>query len=242
MRLIFERFQLRKDFDTLNFLRRSLLALGILGLVIEFFSGYLGWSMVFVLPALYFLYRMLYQTCDKFYYSYWSFNVILFIYILWSLYKSLMIYGNSILSYVYTLMLFANGIKTYILSSPIYFPIVNWWEYDFRYRRDLPIQIKLAEKEFEGRIIDFRREAAGIQSFEHFKAGDRVEISFAGDLDGPNLKGDIYSIRKYSFGRPYIIGVKFDLVGSEGRYHQILKYWQESKIELKKLRVKQETS
>lgn len=241
MRLLIERLQLRKDFDTLNFLKRSLAGLGLAGLIIEIFLGYSGWGILIVFPALYFLYRMLHQTFERFYYSYWVFNIMLFSYILWSLYKSLLVYGNSILSYVYTLMLFANGIKTYIISSPIYFPIVNWWEYDFRYRRDIPILIKSGSSDFEGRIIDFRREAAGIQSFQKFEPGDSVEIHFNEELEGPNLKGDIYSVRKYSFGRPYVLGVKFDLRGSEGRYQQVLKFWQEQNIGLKKLRIKKES-
>ena len=196
MRVIIERLQLRKDFDTLNFLKRALLALGVLGLIIEVFAGYIGWSLIFTLPALYFLYTMLYQTYEKFYYSYWIFNIALFVYILWSLYKSLLVYGNSILAYVYTLMLFANGIKTYIISSPIYFPIVNWWEYDFRFRRDIPISLVVGEEESEARIIDVRREAAGIQSFKNFKIGDDIKIKFQGELDGPELTGTIFSIRK----------------------------------------------
>jgi hypothetical protein len=241
MRVIIERLQLRKDFDTLNFLKRALLVLGIWGLVIELFAGYIGWSLIFTLPALYFLYTMLYQTYEKFYYSYWIFNVALFIYILFSLYKSLLVFGNSILAYVYTLMLFANGIKTYIISSPIYFPIVNWWEYDFRFRRDIPIQVVNNEEESEGRIIDIRREAAGIQTFKNFEIGDEIEVKFHKELEGPNMVGTIYSIRKYSLGRPFILGVKFNLTGREGRYQQVVKYWQEKKIELRNLRVQKES-
>lgn len=240
MRVIVERFKLRKDFDTLNFLKRSLLVLALVGLVIEFTGGYVRWSLIFILPSLYFLYTMLNRTYEKFYYSYWIFNISLFMYILISLYKSLMVFENSILAYVYTLMLFANGIKTYIISSPIYFPIVNWWEYDFRFRRDIPITVALGEESSEARIIDIRREAAGVQSFKKFKVGDEIEIQFHGELKGQNLLGTIYSIRKYSLGRPFILGIKFDLTAKEVRYHQILKFWQQKKIELKNLRVQKE--
>lgn len=236
MRILFERFQLRKDFDTLNFLLRSLFVLGALGLFVEFVQGHMFWSFFVEIPLLYFLYKMVFRTYKEFYYSFWTFNGILLVYILWSLIKSITVNDSSLCAYIYTLMFFADVIVMYIIASPIYFPLVNWWEYDFRYRRDIALKVLVGDKEYEGRLIDIRRGAAGVQCFQEIKIGEKIELKLPSKLDDITLHGSVYSIRKYSFGRPFIIGLKFELETSDLGYQKVLKYWQDQKIQIKKLR------
>ena len=49
------------------------------------------------------------------------------------------------------------------------------------------LQLRSEEESSEARIIDIRREAAGVQSFKKFKVGDEIEIQFHGELKGQNL-------------------------------------------------------
>ena len=242
MRIILERLKLRKDFDTLNFFIRSIFVLGALGLLTEILTGMIFWSFFIEVPLLLLLFKLYFRTYKAFYYSFWTFNIILFSYVVWSLFKSLFIAPNSLCAYIYLLMFLSSLIVSYILSSPIYFPIVNWWEYDFRFRRDVKVEIEIIDrhssenKKVEGRLIDFRREAAGIQCFEELNVGSSVVIHFLNELDGNVLNAEIVSRRKYSLGRPYVMGVKIDRLGSKTQFHNVLKFWQQQRIDKKKLR------
>jgi ribosomal protein S1 len=64
----------------------------------------------------------------------------------------------------------------YFLSSPIYYPRVSWWEYDFRYRDDLKIEVKSFEDVIDARLTDLRRQAGCVAIFEELKIGQEIKV------------------------------------------------------------------
>jgi hypothetical protein len=110
--------------------------------------------------------------------------------------------------------------QMYILLSPIYYPRVNWWEYDFRYRDDIKIriQVKGAKNFSEGRMTDLRRLAACVVSFEDFPLGEMFEIEIVGRNVSSKVHSQIISKRNYSLGRGNIYGVFFHFETTEEKY------------------------
>jgi hypothetical protein len=103
--------------------------------------------------------------------------------------------------------------EMYILLSPIFYPRVNWWEYDFRYRDDIKADVKIDEQSYKGRLSDLRREAGCLSCFEVLDIGATVDI----EAEGNNYKAEIMSRREYSLGRPLHYGIKFVSNSSEDK-------------------------
>jgi hypothetical protein len=125
------------------------------------------------------------------------------------------------------------GVEVYILSSPIYYPRVMWWEYDFRYRTDLKVDIfSEATEKSESRITDLRRNAGCIASFEEIKPGTIIKVESPRYFKGI-LEVEIISKRIYSLGRPFSYGVKFCLNNPEevSAYNDLLNFWKNESIE-----------
>lgn len=123
---------------------------------------------------------------------------------------------------------FILGVLCFSLYSPVFFPIINWWEYDFRYRNDLKTKVYLANgEEMDARLVDLRRRAGGLSLFEDLEIGQRVDIEIeSSSLDG-RLQVEVLSKRQYSIGRPYTYGVRFvisdDIV--KRKYSDLEKFW-----------------
>jgi hypothetical protein len=126
----------------------------------------------------------------------------------------------------------------YILSSPIYYPRVSWWEYDFRYRDDLRIIVKAGESEYEARLTDLRRYAGCVGLFEELKLGDEIIINAKINNVTMFLRGQVMSKRRYLIGRPVIYGVmfKFDSRVNKKRYIQLVQMWKKEKNNKRKLK------
>jgi len=107
--------------------------------------------------------------------------------------------------------------------------MVNWWEYDFRFRHDLKIKIEGDnEKEFEGRLTDLRQGAGCILSFEDFEVGKKIKIKISSESPQQIYEAEIKSSRRNIDGRPKIYGVYF--TNNDKEIRKIIEKW---KIELK---------
>ena len=96
------------------------------------------------------------------------------------------------------------------MSSPIYYPFFNWWEYDFRYRSDLEANFIFNDNSFEGRITDIRRNAACLTAFEKLPIGAKVVIRIAeNENNALTIEGKVVSTRETSLGRGFTYGVSF---------------------------------
>lgn len=114
------------------------------------------------------------------------------------------------------------------LHDPIYYPIVSWWEYDFRYRDDVRVKVSTSEqKELDGRLTDIRRQAGCLSLFESLRVGDELELTSIDGLSFRKFIVRIMSKRETSFGRPLNYGVKFVLGDSQERldFDKFCDFW-----------------
>ncbi|MEX0798983.1 MAG: hypothetical protein WD025_06045, partial [Bacteriovoracaceae bacterium] len=82
-------------------------------------------------------------------YSFWGISMLLGLYLLKVILKYTFIDYQIFILYLAFLAALFLFINCYIMSSPLFFPRVQWWEYDFRYRGDLKSFIKLPHKAIE---------------------------------------------------------------------------------------------
>jgi hypothetical protein len=193
-----------------------------------------------VIRLLFFLYLSgpYYKTIKHRYYTYWSFSLMLFLYILFKINEQVFVLHQSHIGVLYFISSLILIVKMYILSSPIYYPRVNWWEYDFRYRDDLKIKIKSGDNEYDARLTDLRRYAGCVGVFEELKLGDEIIIVAKVDDVAVNLRGQLMSKRRDLIGRPLIYGVmfKFESRSNKKRYVQLLRLWKKEKNSKRKLK------
>jgi hypothetical protein len=188
----------------------------------------------YVIRLIFFLYfvRPYHQTIKNRYYTYWTFSGLLFVYLLIKINEQFFQMHQDHIGVLYliaTLLLIA---KMYILSSPIYYPRVSWWEYDFRYRDDLKITVKNKyEKILEARLTDLRRLAGCVALFEDLKLGEEIIVNAKVGVESVTLRGQVMSKRRELLGRPLIYGIqfKFDSKTNKKRYSMLEKMWKKEK-------------
>lgn len=111
-----------------------------------------------------------------------------------------------------------------IISSPIFFPIVRWWEYDFRYRTDLKVKVIIGNDEVNGRIIDVRRKNIGLTLFRQYPENTFVKIVHNDKLE---LLGQIVTKREPNPGRGFFYGIRLN---NDGNYTDLKKVWDHRKM------------
>lgn len=181
-----------------------------------------------------FFFYVLHRLFKRLYYSFWTFAGITALFLLIKIFSQ-PFFSMSFVAYATSLLLL--GLLSYSLWTPIFYPIVSWWEYDFRYRDDLKIKVIYDEDKSDGRLTDLRRGAGCVASFKDFKLGDTFVIEPFDDLKDMKFKVEVMSKRKYSIGRPFNYGVKFLLEDSSAQslFTNFVKFWKnERKIKLKK--------
>lgn len=231
MRIVFNYLKLKDDFNRVEVLHWGHFAFVLLALTFELTNGLsiISWLMTVAILSIF--YRSFFITKKELFYSFWTFSAALACYIFYKVIFSDYSSFESALLYLTGLILL--GVEVYILSSPIYYPRVMWWEYDFRYRTDLKVDMsnQLGEKS-ESRITDLRRNAGCIASFEEIKPGTMIKIESSRYFEGA-LEVEIISKRIYSLGRPYSYGVKFCLNDHTevAAYNELLNIWKNESIE-----------
>lgn len=227
----------KSETKTIKFLLKALFFFIHLAIMTEIVAGI---KFRLVLRLLFFIYftTPYYKTIKHRYYTYWSFSVLLFFYILFKIYEQFFLQHHSHIGILYLLSCFILIMKMYILSSPIYYPRVSWWEYDFRYRDDLKIHVKAHELEYVARLTDLRRLAGCVALFEELKMGDEIIINAKVDDISVSLRGLVMSKRKDLIGRPLIYGVqfKFDSRSNKKRYIQLVRLWKREKNNKRRLK------
>lgn len=122
-------------------------------------------------------------------------------------------------------------INAYIMSSPLFYPRVQWWEYDFRYRGDLKVQVKYEGKSFEARLIDLRRSEASIEVFEDMELDKKCSIELEFEDDNYAVIAQIKTKKQIIPGRPLRYGVKisFSTPEQKKKFTHLEKLWNEQK-------------
>lgn len=108
-----------------------------------------------------------------------------------------------------------------ILYSPLYYPRVGWWEYDYRIKKDMKVKTKFNGDETQGRITDLRMKAGCLISFDKFQAGDHIELII------DNLKYEILvcTHRRVLLGRPEVYGFVFKRDKDKVHYNEVKQIW-----------------
>jgi hypothetical protein len=227
----------KSETKTIKFLMRAFFFLIHLAIMTEFVDNpkfRIGLRLVFFL----WLAKPYYKTIKHRYYTYWTFSALLFTYLLFKIYEQFFLLNHEHIGILYLISIFILILKMYLLSSPIYYPQISWWEYDFRYRDDLKISVKSGENDFSARLTDLRRQAGCVAMFEEIKLGEEIVVNAALDEDNVLLRGIVMSKRRDVIGRPLIYGVqfKFDSKSNKKRYIALELLWKKQKNSKRKMK------
>jgi hypothetical protein len=197
--------EIKHEFDFIIFI--DILSSVIIGIC--FNALFINWDLSIVYFAIsnliltilsYFKYSSLKNTQ----YTFWTLllmNVFATLYIVFSKNSNIILF-ISLFSLVIQLM------EVYLASSPLFYPRVNWWEYDFRYRIDIPAECTYAGETTDARISDLRRNHLCLYSFKRLKLGEEVKVvSKESDID---LLAKIITFREPNPGRGYCYGLTIE--------------------------------
>jgi hypothetical protein len=176
------------------------------------------------------VYNFYYNALSNLYYSYWNLSVILAVYYLVGAIRNIAV-GYPMIGMLFCLSLVFLFMACYIVSSPLYFPRVHWWEYDFRFRADIRCWVEIDNQQYMGRLSDLRRGAACLELFQHTTVGNPVLIHLEVLNQNFTLHAEVRSKREPIIGRSIIYGIKFvnfDLEQKQ-RLKLLTNYWRESK-------------
>jgi hypothetical protein len=98
-------------------------------------------------------------------------------------------------------------VQSYALSSPVFYPRVRWWEYDFRYRGELRVMTTYISDTQDARLTDLRRSAGCLQDFRDFSINEVVTIKL--DEIDEEFRATLLTKRDPNPGRGFVYGIKF---------------------------------
>ncbi len=220
MRLSLANLNIKEDLDRLRVIHWAHFYIVFCALWAEIYHGFLSFfsgSLEVILLAIF--YRFYFKMVKELYYSFWSFSFVLGTYLLVGFFKGIFVYHSALFIYLYLLAIIFFGSEVYILSSPIYFPIVSWWEYDFRYRDELKIKVNISgsSEEHEGRLTDLRRQAGCVVLLKDIDVGESLALIYENIAVSYQFKAKIMSKREPLVGRGYHYGVKFEFVDDDAK-------------------------
>lgn len=137
------------------------------------------------------------------YYSYWGISLVLCIWSFWGLSSSSVI----ALEYLYSIFLLLLFVQMFTVNSPIYYPRLRWWEYDFRLRGDLKVLIKSINSFNEARLVDFRRGLGSVISFNELDLGEEYNMTILDD--DVEITFTVLTKKEVNIGRGIAYGIKF---------------------------------
>lgn len=185
-----------------------------------------------------FFYSLYFRTVSNLYYSYWTFSGLFFILYIIGIIKNLSYDASTFAFWGYIVAWAALVAESYLLSKPTFFPMVNWWEFDFRYRRDLKAEVIEGENVYPARITDVRMNSIALHTFTDLRLDDpyRVKV-YLGD-ESVILDLALLTHREQTLGRGIIYGAFLNLSSSRNRIVslKLKQYWQSKKRETRVLK------
>jgi len=230
---MFNKFNLQNSYDKVRFLTLMQFALVIMGFVSEAIITnsfiYFGFFLQSILLLVTF--NFYYKALNNLQYTYWNISLILAVYYILSIARNLFVINSHFIGLLFLTSFGLLIVCSYIISSPLYFPRVHWWEYDFRFRADLRCWADIDGKQFRGRLSDLRRGAACLELFHNVQVGQPLQINLEILDQNFTLFAEVRSKREPIIGRSMVYGIKF--VHSDLEQRQRLKlltnYWNESR-------------
>ena len=245
MKIDFSSLRLKREFDQIKLLNWIHFSLTLIGLILEMSYQFLGLEGLPKLIIFILIYRLYFRVVQNLYYSYWTFSVCLMLYLATGFFQGIFLFQTSIISYNYLLAILFLFMEMYTLSSPIYYPMVKWWIYDFRYRNDVKILVYQfsdvrKEKKINGRLTDVRRGAGCITLFEDFPIGESLLVLLKTDFRELDFKVEVVSRREVLMGRGTTYGVRFTFRSEDEKeaFKSFVEDWKEEDLQKRKSRFK----
>jgi hypothetical protein len=229
MRNIENNYDYQRDYQYSKILLFVLMLLFGGNLFLEFFyvKDFSFKELIFSLVFFGIFFKFYYKALSELLYTFWGLSLFLFPYLLYSFVYSLSYGEYTMGGDFYLLMIVLHVLMLYLMSSPVYYPRVPWWEYDFRYRVDLKINVYLEDQKFDGRLTDLRRSAGCIVMFKEMKLGSEVTIDPKIEETDFTLKCVLTSLSEQIPGRGFSYGVKFIFKDSEAKanFSSFMELW-----------------
>lgn len=230
---MFVKLNLQNSYDKVKFLTLMQVLFVLVAFVAEALvtQSVLNFSFIFQFFLLLAAYNFYYNALSNLYYSYWNISFVLIVYYFVSLTRNFLVLDQTTIGILFFCCLVFLGFACYIISSPLYYPRVHWWEYDFRFRADIRCSAEVDGVEYLGRLSDLRRGAACLELFNHAHIGQPIQINLEILNQNFTLFAEIRSKREPIIGRSIIYGIKFvnnDLEQKQ-RLRLLTNYWHESK-------------
>jgi hypothetical protein len=229
----FFKLNLQNSYDKVRLLTFLQFTVILIAFIAEAFVNQyvLNFSFLFQFILLVVAFNFYYIALTNLHYSFWNISVIFGVYYVVALTRNFLVIGHPLIGVLFMLGLIFLLVSCYIISSPLYFPQVNWWEYDFRFRADVKCLVEVDEKQYQGRLSDLRRGAACLELFQNIPVGHKVLINIEILNQNFTLDAEIRSRREPIIGRTIIYGLKFIHNDLEQRQRMRLlsNYWSETK-------------
>lgn len=209
----------------------SLLTIALFLLVRTFEKSYFNLSFYFECAAILILLKYYNKAQRNKNYAFWGFSIAIGLYVVHKLiyftffeYQILIVYF-SMLAGLFLLL------NAFIMSSPLYYPRVPWWEYDFRYRAELKGEGHFSGLSFPLRLSDLRRGSASLAIFETLPLGGKMKIDIIFNEKVYKLNGTIKTLREVIPGRPIVYGIVLEQKSPEARAEliELKKLWNKKK-------------
>jgi hypothetical protein len=97
------------------------------------------------------------------------------------------------------------------MKKTVYYPRVNWWDYDFRLRKDIPVRVIFDQNTHVARIVNVQKDAFTLASFEKMGPGLSISLNLIDEnkeIEIDKIKFLIASRRTQLFGRPFVYAVQ----------------------------------
>lgn len=227
------KYNLQNSYDKVKFLTIIQFVMVLIAFVAEALAtkSVFYFSFIFQFVLLLAAFNFYYNALSNLYYSFWNMSLIFAIYYLVSMIRNFAVMDYFMIGFLFTISLASLIMACYIISSPLYYPRVNWWEYDFRFRADIRCWADIDGHQFRGRLSDLRRGAACLELFHHMQVGHPVQIHLEVLNQNFTLFAEVRSKREPILGRSIIYGIKFINYDLEQRQRSRLltNYWRETK-------------
>ncbi len=230
MRDLLKKFNYKQDHQTSLFLILIIAGIFFLNLILELYYKRLSFieCLLIGIPVGY-LFKYYYNSLKSLHYTFWGLSLAVVplqtYYFVTSMIRNTYPHQSTLflLSFIFLILVL------YFSSSPVYYPKVSWWEFDYRYRADIDSKIIFNEKEHQGKLTDVRRRGGSIASFEDLKLGDRLNLNFSIKDKEFNVDSIVGSKSQSIIGRPYSYGIKFHIKSKEDKenYKILHAHWRE---------------
>ena len=178
-------------------------------------------------------FMLFFRAIRRLLYSYWMFHFLLILYVLLRFFGSGGLFFSEI--FIFLLVIGLSVWQVCIMVRPTYYPRINWWEYDFRYRGDTKARMGVKDKFHDIRINDIRRGEASIYSFCELSPGEKIVVDRIDGMDGDfSLDFDVVTVRANVVGRPDIVGLRLSDMHDNFNYNKLKDNVHSKKISVKR--------